>query len=90
MDYSTILRFLLSTVEILVDSPNDIQIRKEETEEKVLYIISPKAEEVGQLVGEKGCIANSLRTILRSISQKYGLKKLYLVVVEPKEFIEKV
>ena len=88
MKINDLFKFLLFTVQALVDSPNDIQIRVEETDEKVMFIVAPRQEEVGQLIGERGCIANAIRVLLRSLSTKWKLKKVYLYITEPKDFKE--
>ena len=72
---------LLSIASKVVDSPQSLIIISEEKESKILFVLSTKCKgEIGQLIGEKGNIANSFRVLLRAASKRIQSKEVALVV----------
>jgi predicted RNA-binding protein YlqC (UPF0109 family) len=65
----------------LVDTPQALVIVCHEKDDKIFFILSSKNKgEIGQLIGERGNIANSLRVLLRAVSRKMRTKEVSLAV----------
>lgn len=65
--------FLEYTVPWLVDSPDEVQVTEIEGEgDGVVYELSVAPEDMGKVIGKRGRIIRSLRTIARAAGQEDG------------------
>lgn len=72
---------VISMASLVVDSPQALLIFVEEKPDKILIVLSTsKPNEFGQLIGEQGVMAYAFRILLRAISKRLGMPKVYLVV----------
>jgi len=55
----------------LVDSPDNVEITKEEEGDKtVIFKVKVAEDDLGKVIGKKGRTANSIRIIMRAASAK--------------------
>ena len=69
-----LLKFL---VESLVDEKSAVEISKEENEKSVTFRVKVAENDIGKVIGKNGKTANSIRTILKSVSAKEH-KKIFV------------
>jgi predicted RNA-binding protein YlqC (UPF0109 family) len=79
--------FLEFIVKSLVAKPEAVHIERRIDEKGVLLTLSVDPEDVGRVIGKHGSTAQSIRTLLRALSQKndarYNLK-----IMDPQERAE--
>ncbi len=61
-------------VRSLVDNSEDVRVNEVEGETLVVYEVSVADEDIGQVIGKNGRIANALRTIVKSAAMTHGKK----------------
>lgn len=70
--------FLMYIVRALVNSPQDVDVKRTLDEKGVLLELTVAPEDVGRIIGKKGATAQSLRTLLRALGTRnearYSLK----------------
>jgi len=76
---------IYSMVSAIVDQPEGIMITEEETEKGTLYLIKVSKEDVGKIIGKKGRIASSIRTVAKAAAAKNGLRIAVNVFNKPLE-----
>ena len=69
-----LLKFL---VESLVDDKSAVEVSKEENEKSVTFRVKVAENDIGKVIGKNGKTANSIRTILKSVSAKEH-KKIFV------------
>jgi predicted RNA-binding protein YlqC (UPF0109 family) len=69
--------FLEYLVKELVEKPELVEITSKEDGKCTVYTISVDPEDIGKVIGKNGKVANSLRTIVRSVAKA---KSKYVVV----------
>lgn len=57
-------------VKILVDRPEQVQIRQINGQVSVIYEVHVAAEDMGKVIGREGRIANAIRTLAKAAAQK--------------------
>ena len=72
-------QLVLFLVKSLASKPEEIQIKKEEDDKKITYYISCNSNDLGKIIGKNGRIITSIRTIVKSASDR-GSKKIFLKV----------
>lgn len=72
-------QLLLAMVTPLVEHPQDMTVRIEETAEFMEYHLVLHAEDVGRVIGRQGRVAHAIRTILYSIKDR-GEKRVRLII----------
>ncbi|MBF0780289.1 MULTISPECIES: KH domain-containing protein [unclassified Granulicatella] len=78
---------LLSMVKPLVEYPQDITVRIEETSEFMEYHLVLNQQDVGRVIGRQGRVAHAIRTILYSVKDK-GNKRVRLTINGTQENFE--
>jgi len=68
-------------VKLIVDRPDDVEIREIPGERVVIYEVRVNKEDVGKVIGKQGRTAKAIRTILAAISLKRG-KKVVVEILE--------
>lgn len=66
-------------VKMLVDYPDDIQIKEVIHDDAVSYTLSVRQEDMGKIIGKKGRIAQSIRTVLNAAGANQN-KKVFLEI----------
>ncbi|NLJ34718.1 MAG: KH domain-containing protein [candidate division WS1 bacterium] len=61
-------------VRSIVDNSEDVRVNEVEGETLVVYEVSVADEDIGQVIGKNGRIANALRTIVKSAAMTHGKK----------------
>jgi len=61
---------------LVVDSPNSLFVTAETGEQTVHMKLSCARDDLGKVIGKKGRMAESIRTILYSISTKHGFRSV--------------
>lgn len=73
--------FLDYVIPWLVDHPDEVQVTESEGERDALVLeISVHPEDVGKMIGKRGRIIRSLRTLARAASQRDGRSVMVEVV----------
>ena len=76
-----LLKYIVTS---LVDKPEEVSITTEEESERVTIVrVTVDKDDVGKVIGRNGKIANSIRTIVKSVTLKSG--KRYVVKIGGKE-----
>jgi len=68
-------------VKMIVDRPDEVDIREIPGERVVIYEVRVSKEDVGKVIGKQGRTAKAIRTILAAISLKRG-KKVVVEILE--------
>lgn len=56
----------------LVNHPDDVKVSMVDGDYTAVIELRVNKEDVGQIIGKKGCIAQSIRTLLMAMSGKEG------------------
>jgi predicted RNA-binding protein YlqC (UPF0109 family) len=68
-------------VKMIVDRPDEVDIREIPGERVVIYEVRVSKEDVGKVIGKQGRTAKAIRTILAAVSLKRG-KKVIVEILE--------
>jgi predicted RNA-binding protein YlqC (UPF0109 family) len=68
-------------VKMIVDRPDEVDIREMPGERVVIYEVRVSKEDVGKVIGKQGRTAKAIRTILAAVSLKRG-KKVVVEILE--------
>ncbi|MFZ8847510.1 MAG: KH domain-containing protein [Candidatus Hydrothermia bacterium] len=68
-------------VKMIVDRPDEVNIREIPGERVVIYEVRVSKEDVGKVIGKQGRTAKAIRTILAAVSLKRG-KKVVVEILE--------
>jgi predicted RNA-binding protein YlqC (UPF0109 family) len=80
-----ILDLIKAIISALVDSPDRVDYFVHELDDKVVYYVTPLSTELGQVIGQKGMLANSIRNVVKCASRKHGGKYVYIDVINKDE-----
>lgn len=75
-------QLIRTIIEPLVDAPNQIQINKDEREEKVVFKLTVAPDDMGKIIGKQGRVAKAIRTLVYSASRNEYDKKVYLDIID--------
>lgn len=79
----TLEDFVHMVAEQLVLTPDEIEVESVESDDEVKLNLYVAAGDVGKVIGKKGMIANSIRTLARAIAFKNADKRhIYFDVVD--------
>ncbi len=59
-------------VKALVDSPEEVEVHQIDGERTTMYEVRVAPDDIGQVIGKNGRIANALRTIVKTAAIKDG------------------
>lgn len=59
-------------VKALVDSPEEVEVHQIDGERTTIYEVRVAPDDIGQVIGKNGRIANALRTIVKTAAIKDG------------------
>ena len=74
--------FIEFIVKSIVDNPDDVKIQRDVDEMGVLITLQVNPKDMGQVIGQAGSTAKSLRTLLRVIGAK-NRARVNLKIAEP-------
>ena len=77
--------FIESTVKLLVDKPDEVDVQVIETDETILFELRVGDGDFGKVIGKRGRNISAIRTILFAINAKEGGKRAQLEVVDTNE-----
>lgn len=60
-------QFITAIVSPLINNPEEISLQMEETDDFYEYLLSVHPDDVGRIIGRRGRIAKSIRTIVYSV-----------------------
>ena len=66
----------------LVDHPEEVEVREYKSGRRLSLELSVDKDDMGRVIGKRGQVANSIRTLLRVAAEREG-KQITLDVVEP-------
>ncbi|WP_163653854.1 KH domain-containing protein [Listeria sp. PSOL-1] len=72
---------ILAIVKPLVDHPEDVFLRIDETDSNLVYKLSVNKNDMGRIIGKQGRIAKAIRTLVYAAAIKND-KKVRLEIVE--------
>lgn len=72
-------QLLLAMVTPLVEHPQQMTVRIEETSDFMEYHLELHPEDVGRVIGRQGRVAHAIRTILYSVKDR-GDKRVRLII----------
>jgi hypothetical protein len=74
--------FIAYLVKTLVNLPEMVNVRSIEGENGLLFEIRVAPEDVGKVVGRKGNVIRSLRTLTGTIGARMG-RRIHLEIIQP-------
>ena len=77
--------FIESTVKLLVDKPDEVDVQVIESDETILFELRVGDGDFGKVIGKRGRNISSIRTILFAINAKEGGKRAQLEVIDTNE-----
>ena len=64
---------LLYLIAQLVEHPDQVELEIEETDTKISVIAIGSSADIGRVIGKRGRVANSIRTLVRAAAVKDGV-----------------
>ena len=68
MDEKTIDSWFATLVGGLVSKPDEIEIKKTDDEQGILYTVTVAKDDVGKVIGKGGSNASALRALIRAVA----------------------
>ncbi|MCQ2430613.1 MAG: KH domain-containing protein [Clostridia bacterium] len=56
----------------IVDSPDEVKVSTEETDESIVLTLSVAPDDMGMVIGRHGRIAKAIRTVIKAASASTG------------------
>ncbi|EME74317.1 KH domain-containing protein [Bacillus sonorensis] len=72
---------IVSLVKPLVDHPDDIQVLKEENDQRIMFRLSVNREDTGKVIGKKGRTARAIRSVVFAAGAQSS-KKVQLEIAD--------
>ena len=72
---------IVSLVKPLVDHPDDIQVLKEENDQRIMFRLSVNREDTGKVIGKKGRTARAIRSVVFAAGEQSS-KKVQLEIAD--------
>lgn len=54
----------------LVSNPDAVEIREEQKDREMVYVVKVDAEDFGKIIGRSGKVATAIRTVVRTSAKK--------------------
>ncbi|MCQ2353588.1 MAG: KH domain-containing protein [Clostridia bacterium] len=67
-------KLLLDIVSAIVDSPDEVRITRNETDDSIEFVLNVAPDEMGMVIGRHGKIAKAIRTVVKAASAGTGKK----------------
>jgi len=78
--------FIAYLIKNLVNLPEQVDVRSAEGPSGLLVEIRVAAEDVGKVVGRKGNVIRSLRTLAGTVGARMGCR-IHLEIIQPQEVL---
>ena len=65
---------LLYLIAQLVEHPDQVELEIEESDTKLSLMAKGSSEDIGRVIGKRGRVANSIRTLVRAAAVKDGVE----------------
>ncbi|MGI6587662.1 MAG: KH domain-containing protein [Peptococcia bacterium] len=65
----------------LVDNPEEVQVTRQDEEDKIIIELRVAPEDMGKVIGKQGRIARAIRTVVRA-SAAHEKKKVIIDIVD--------
>ena len=65
---------LLYLIAQLVEHPDQVELEIEESDTKISLMSKVSSEDIGRVIGKRGRVANSIRTLVRAAAVKDGVE----------------
>lgn len=65
---------LLNIAKAIVDSPDEVQVFKEEDDRSITLTLTVAPDDMGMVIGRHGKIAKAIRTVIKAASAGTGKK----------------
>lgn len=76
-------KLITTIVKPLVEYPDDVKIKHQETDRFHEYHLQTNPKDIGRIIGKKGHVAQTIRTIIYSVRVK-GPKRVRLIIDDGK------
>jgi len=87
MDSDNLKDWLVATLTILVEKPDEIEVEKTTDEQGVLYTVKVAEGDRGRVIGRKGAIASAMRTLLRSAGYIHDIRASMKIDIPGSNFV---
>ncbi len=71
-EFTTAEEVLVYLIERLVDGPADLEV--DPSDSKISFTAKVSSEDIGRVIGKRGRVANSIRTLVRAAAVKDGVE----------------
>lgn len=58
----------------LVNNKDEVSIEQSETEKSIVFKVRVAKDDMGKIIGKRGKVAQSIRTVMKSVAGKEGKK----------------
>jgi predicted RNA-binding protein YlqC (UPF0109 family) len=69
-------------VKQLVDKPDEVQVTKIETDQRIIYELTVGEGDYGKVIGKRGRNISAIRTLVFAVNAKEGGKRARLDVID--------
>ncbi len=69
-------------VKQLVDKPDEVQVTKVETDQRIIYELTVGEGDYGKVIGKRGRNISAIRTLVFAVNAKEGGKRARLDVID--------
>ncbi len=73
---------IMSIVKPIVDHPEDVQVRIDESEKRITYHLSVHENDIGKVIGRQGRVAKAIRTVVYAAAGSKQHKRIFLEIDE--------
>ena len=73
---------LLYIASSLVENPDDVSVTEKQGEDGLTLELRVAPDDMGKVIGRQGRIAKEIRTVIRSYTQRTGVKNVTVDIVE--------
>lgn len=73
---------ILSIVKPIVDYPDDVQVRVNEDDKRIVYHLTVHEKDIGKVIGKHGRVAKAIRTVVYAAAGSKQHKKVYMEIDE--------
>jgi hypothetical protein len=74
--------FIEMVVKHLVDKPDEVEVKKNELENQIIYELMVGDGDYGKIIGKKGRNISAIRSLVFAINAKEGGKRAKLEVID--------
>lgn len=75
-------QLILSIVKPIVEYPEDVKVKLNESEHRLTYHLSVHPNDIGKVIGKQGRVAKAIRTVVYANVGPKQKKKVYMEIDE--------